>query len=91
MERVARMKRKVGVRDGVTVGVRVAVGVSVGVWLGGIRAAVCVAAAPAVWATIVSMPPGPRVGTCGGAISVEMSQLMATTADTRSQCNRVRR
>ncbi len=90
-ERVARMKMKVGVSDGVTVGVRVTVGVGVGVRLGGMRAAVCVAAAPAVWATIVLRPPGTRVGAGGGAISVETSQLMITTAKTRSQCNGVRR
>src|SRR5512136_2217523 len=55
-------KWKVGVRVGVRLGVCVGSGVHVGVKVGGMRAAVCVWAAPAVATTIVSTMPGTGVG-----------------------------
>ena len=55
---------KVAVLIGVTLTVLVGKGAGEGISVGGIRAAVCVAAAAAVCATIVSMMPGTEVGIC---------------------------
>ena len=83
-------KRKVGVSDGVTVGVFVGTDVSVGVNVGVTFKAVCVAAACAVWAMMVSTAPGTGAG-ASCVTSVERSQLISRSVNARSQCITERR
>ncbi len=87
---VGSLKKKVGEGPGDPAGVGVSteigvtvapaggceVGVCVGVWVK--RAAVCVEAAAAVWATIVSTAPEAAGGAAAGAINVVTSQLITS-------------
>lgn len=61
-------------------------GVSVGVNVGGIKAAVCVAAAAAVCATISLIAFGIGVGICCGDANVDTSQLISKTTEARQTC-----
>lgn len=65
------LRRNVGVDEGTIVGVQVGKGVMLGVNVRGIMPAVCVAAAPAVWAIMVlselESNVGPAIATAGVA------------------------
>jgi len=81
--RDASTKKKVGVGDGVGVGVLLGGGVELAGEVGGALAAVCVDAAAAVCATIVSTAPGTGdgIGAAGGT-SEARSQLITRSVST---------
>ena len=83
---VATRKIKVGVKVEVLAGVWVGKGVRVEVSVGGISAAVCVAAAAAVSAASKLITPGTVVGSCGGDANVDISQLIKRSAEVRNIC-----